>query len=101
MTRADESRDQAGELDVRRRRIRFRAWHRGMREMDILLGAFVDATIDALDSCEIDALERLMDLPDDEVFRWLSGSEPVPGEQDTPLFRKIAAFHSHDGPIHN
>jgi antitoxin CptB len=100
MTGSKESYDQAGDLDVRRRRIRFRAWRRGMRELDMLLGAFVDAEIDALDASEIAALERLLGLPDDEVFRWLSGSEPTPVEHDTPVFRKIAAFHSHDGPIH-
>jgi antitoxin CptB len=92
--------DQAGDLDLRRRRIKIRAWRRGMREMDILLGSFVDAKIDALDAGEIRELEELMDLPDDDVFRWLSGSEPAPPERDTPLFRKIAAFHSHERPIH-
>lgn len=100
MTGAKESHDQTGDLDVRRRRIRFRAWRRGMRELDMLLGAFVDSEIDALDASEIAALERLLGLPDDQVFRWLSGSEPAPFEHDTPVFRKIAAFHSHDGPIH-
>jgi antitoxin CptB len=100
MTGAKESRDQAGDLDIRRRRIRFRACHRGMREMDILLGAFVDAEIDRLEACEIAELEKLLDLPDDEVFRWLSGAEPAPVEHDTSLFRKIAAFHTHDGPIY-
>lgn len=87
------------ELDIRRRRIRFRAWHRGMREMDIVMGGFVDAEIHRLDDSELIDLEALLDAPDDEVFHWLSGVSPTPPAFDTPLFRKIVAFHAHDGPL--
>jgi antitoxin CptB len=86
--------------DMRRRRIRVRAWRRGMREMDILIGRFVDARIEALPAEALGELETLLDLPDDAVFRWLSGAEPAPAERDTPLLRQIIAFHRHDGPIH-
>ena len=85
--------------DIRRRRIKIRAWRRGMREMDILMGRFVDAEIDALPEAELDDLEALLDAPDDEVFRWLSRAEPVPEAYDTPLFRRIAAFHTHEKPL--
>ena len=88
------------DLDVRRRRIRIRAWRRGMREMDILMGGFVDARLGTLSKDEIDELETLLDLPDDELFRWLSGATPAPRERDTPLLAKIVAFHTHAGPIH-
>lgn len=101
MTEATQSHDQAlGDLDIRRRRIRIRAWRRGMREMDLLLGGFVDAELDRLDAAEIAELEALMDLPDAKLFSWLCGAERAPSEFDTALFRKIAAFHSHEGPIH-
>ncbi len=86
--------------DTRRRRIRVRAWRRGMREMDILMGGFVDARLAILDDDELAELESLLDMPDDEVFRWLSGAQPPPAERDTPLLKKIIAFHRHDGPIH-
>jgi antitoxin CptB len=102
MTGATHSDDQAlSDLDIRRRRIRVRAWRRGMREMDLLLGGFVDAQIESLDAAEIAALEALMELPDSELFSWLCGAAPVPQGHDTPLFRKIAAFHSHDAPLHS
>lgn len=86
--------------DTRRRRIRVRAWRRGMREMDILMGRFVDARVAALPTEALAELETLLDLPDDAVFRWLSGTEAPPVERDTPLLRQIIAFHRHDGPIH-
>ncbi|HEY8066771.1 MAG TPA: succinate dehydrogenase assembly factor 2 [Methylosinus sp.] len=85
--------------DIRRRRIKIRAWRRGMREMDILMGRFVDAEIAALPEAELDDLEALLDAQDDEVFRWLSRAEPVPARYDTPLFRRIAAFHAHETPL--
>ncbi|WP_246720915.1 succinate dehydrogenase assembly factor 2 [Methylocystis sp. H4A] len=86
--------------DMRRRRIRVRAWRRGMREMDILLGGFVDARVETLPAQALDELETLLDLPDAAVFGWLSGAEQPPAEHDTPLLRQIIAFHTHDGPIH-
>lgn len=87
------------DLDIRRRRIRFRAWHRGMREMDIIMGGFVDAHIDLLDESEIADLEALLEAPDDDVFRWLCRASPIPPAHDTPLFGKIAAFHTHERPL--
>jgi antitoxin CptB len=86
--------------DMRRRRIRVRAWRRGMREMDILMGRFVDARVEALPAAALAELEALLDLPDDAVYRWLSGAEQPPAERDTPLLRQIIDFHRHDGPIH-
>ena len=68
--------------------------------MDILLGSFVDARVEALPAEALAELEFLLDLPDDAVYRWLSGAEPPPAERDTPLLRQIIAFHRHAGPIH-
>jgi antitoxin CptB len=85
--------------EIRRRRIRIRAWRRGMRELEILLGAFVDARVGSLDADELDELEILLDAPDAEVLSWLCGVTPPP-ERDTPLLRAIIAFHAHAGPIH-
>lgn len=96
-----EAADPAGaDPDIRRKRIRVRAWRRGMREMDILMGGFVNARVDSLDEASLDELEALLDLPDDEVWRWLSGADAPPAQHDTPLLRQIMDFHRHDGPIH-
>jgi antitoxin CptB len=87
------------DLDVRRRAIRVRAWRRGMREMDILMGGFVDAKLAELDATEIGDFERLLDEQDQTVFSWLCGSEVIPEEYDTPVFHKIVEFHRHSGPV--
>ncbi|NBS34655.1 MAG: succinate dehydrogenase assembly factor 2 [Methylocystaceae bacterium] len=85
--------------EIRRKRIRVRAWRRGMRELDILLGNFVDARLETLSPTALEALEALLDLPDAELLSWLSGAKP-PREHDTELFREIITFHTHSGPIH-
>lgn len=80
------------DLEVRRRRTHFRCWHRGMREMDLILGRFADAHIQILAPDELDRLDILMEEQDRDLFRWLTGEAPVPADADTALFRKLAAF---------
>ena len=87
-------------LDARRRRILFRSWHRGMREMDLVLGRFVDAEIARLSESELDDYERLLEAQDRDLFSWLTSEAEIPGLYDTPVLGKIRAFHSHAGPIH-
>jgi antitoxin CptB len=82
-----------GELDIRRKRLRFRAWHRGMREVDLLLGRFADATIAGLDESELAGFEALLDVPDQLVLAWITGEAAVPDEADSPLLRRLLAFH--------
>lgn len=92
--------DPHASLDVRRRRIRFRAWHRGTKEMDLLMGQFADAELAGLTEVELDQLELLMEVPDRDVFAWLTGEAATPGNYDTAVFRRIRAFHTHDAPLH-
>ncbi len=82
----------SGGLEIRRKKALYRSWHRGMREMDLLLGTFADARIDALSSDELDRYEELLDLPDADLLKWMTGEAPVPEQHDHPLFRRIQAF---------
>ena len=68
--------------------------------MDLILGGFVDARVETLDAEELTQFEALLDADDDLAFRWFSGAEAPPPPHDTPLFKKIAAFHAHQGPLH-
>jgi antitoxin CptB len=88
------------DLGVRRRRIVFRAWHRGTREMDLVLGRFADAHSATLSAAEIELFEALMEAPDTDSFRWITGSLPTPANYDTPLLHRIRAFHTATGPLH-
>ena len=82
-------------LGERRRRIRFRAWRRGLRELDLLLGPFADAALDGLGEAELTGFEALLDLPDQSLVRWITGEEAVPAEHRTDLLLRVIAFHHH------
>ena len=86
-------------LDPRRRKILFRAWHRGMREVDLLLGPYADARLAELSEAELDDLENLMEAVDRDIFKWLIGEGQVPAQFDTGVFRQVQAFHQHAGPV--
>lgn len=81
-------------LDARRRRMLFRAWHRGTREMDLVMGRFADAAIASLSDLELDEFERLADVPDPDLYAWVTGEQPVPAGYDGMLFRKLCAFNN-------
>lgn len=67
---------------TRLKRLRMRAWHRGMKEMDIILGTFVDTESASLSDAELDTLELLMDRQDQQLFLWVSGAIPAPDDVD-------------------
>ncbi|MBN8995646.1 MAG: succinate dehydrogenase assembly factor 2 [Rhizobiales bacterium] len=81
------------EQTLRRRRLKFRAWHRGMQEVDILLGRFADAHLEGLDEDGLTGFEALLDVPDQDILAWISHQAEPPPEDDTPLLRQIIAFH--------
>src|SRR5580704_19403979 len=64
-------------LDARRRRILFRAWRRGMREMDLVMGNFADLEIAAMSEADLDEFERLLETPDPEALAWITGEAPT------------------------
>lgn len=78
---------------VRRRRLKFRCWHRGMREVDLLLGPFADASVDNFDDRHLGELEALLETPDPQILAWVIGEERVPASHDTALVRALLAFH--------
>jgi antitoxin CptB len=80
-------------LDARRRRMLFRSWHRGIKEMDLIMGRFSDAYIAELSDRELDDYEALMELRDQEVLSWIDGTAVVPAAHDTPLFRRLRDFN--------
>ena len=74
---------------LRRRRLLFRATHRGTHETDLLVGGFVAARLDSFSEADIDALELVMDLPDPDLADWLTGRLPIPADQETPMLRAL------------
>lgn len=79
-------------LDPRRRKLRFRSWHRGMREVDLILGPFADARIASLTAEELDQYEELLDRPDTILLPYLLGQVPVSELNDQTMLRAVIAF---------
>jgi len=84
-------------LDARRRRLLFRAWRRGVREMDLIIGRFADAHIEALDDAGLDDFERLIEAPNAALYSWVIGAEAVPADYDTAVLQSLRNFHRRAG----
>lgn len=82
----------AEDIAIRRRRVRYRAWHRGTQEMDMILGHFVDAHIEAYDHPALDRLERLMEEADTDLLMWVMGQEPPREDVDAILLQELTNF---------
>ena len=78
-------------LDDRRKRVLFRCWHRGTREMDLILGRFADAEIAKLADDELAQLEHLIELPDPDLYAALTGDTVLAPEYRSDLFDRIKA----------
>jgi antitoxin CptB len=76
-------------LDARRRRILYRATHRGTHENDLVIGGFVSRRIGAMDETALAALELLLELPDPDLADWIAGRRPIPPEHDGPILRAM------------
>ena len=83
-------------LDDRRKRLLFRCWHRGTREMDLILGRFADAEIAKLSDGEVTELERLIEIPDPDLYAALIGDRPLAVEDAGALFERIKSFRAVD-----
>jgi antitoxin CptB len=86
----------SGGLDDRRKRLLFRCWHRGIREMDLILGRFADAEIERLDDVELAELERLIEVPDPDLYAALTGDKPLAPDYAGALFERIKSFRAAD-----
>ena len=80
-------------LDLRRRKLLFRSWHRGTREMDLIMGGFADCALAGLNDAELSDFERLIDVPDHDLLAWVTGEAVVPQDFNTVLFRRMRDFH--------
>jgi antitoxin CptB len=91
----------SADLDPRRRRILYRCWHRGIREMDLVFGTFAETEIATLDPADLDEFELIMDEQDHDLHAWITGAQPLPEHFNTPLFARIAAYVPDFDPVTN
>jgi antitoxin CptB len=85
-------------LDIRRKRLLFRSWHRGTRETDLLLGSFAEAHLRDLNEAQLDRYEALLENSDSHLFDWITGRLAPPAEHDTDVLRLLINFRFRPRP---
>ena len=80
------------DIDARLKKLKFRAWRRGFREADLILGPFADKHVAAMSAAELDTFEVLLDQPDQDLYGWIVGTGDTPAEFDHEIMNRIKAF---------
>ena len=81
-------------IDIRRKRLLFRSWHRGTREADLLLGSFAERNLARLTTVQLERYAALLECPDADLWDWIAGRAAPPAEQDTDVLRMLVR-HRH------
>lgn len=76
-------------IDAHRKRLIFRSWHRGTREMDLLLGSFADAHVPGFTDAELAQYEEILHISDPDLYNWISGREPAPANIMNPVLERL------------
>ena len=78
--------------DARLKKLKLRAWRRGFREADLILGPFADRYCPQFSDAGLDWFERLLEQPDQDLYDWILERSPTPSEFDGPLMNMLKAF---------
>lgn len=76
--------------EIRLKRLRMRSWHRGIKEMDLILGRWADAHLAEADEATLDAYEAVLAEADQDLYAWVSGQADPPPSL-APMLARIAA----------
>ena len=78
-------------IETRVRRARVRAWRRGFREADLILGPFADTRLAEMTGEQLGQFERLLEENDHDVYAWIIGAAPAPTEFDNEIMAALRA----------
>ena len=93
--------EKGGSSEARRKRLLFRAQRRGFKEVDLIFGAYAQDHLAVLDEAALDQFEALLAAPDQEVYAWLRGAEPVPAAYDNAVFAGLKSYCGRKGQTWN
>jgi len=79
-------------LNKRRKRLKFRCWHRGSREADLLLGSFADKYLANMNISDLEELESISDCDDQDIWDWVTGASPIPVEISYTMVNKLRSI---------
>lgn len=100
MTRTGRKVTTSGMEDIenRQKRLIYRSWHRGTRELDLIMGTFAEAHVPKMNKAELDLYDEILATPDPDVYDWISGQKPAPANLLNPVLEKLLA---HDYASHS
>jgi antitoxin CptB len=84
---------QKDNISINRKKLKFRSWHRGTREIDLLLGRFADAHLDSFTPEQIDLYDRFLNNSDPDIYNWITRQEPVPPAEDSAVVKLLLDFY--------
>jgi len=79
-------------VTIQRKKLIFRSWHRGTREIDLLLGRFADTHLSDFDEAQLTQYDRMLNNSDPDLYNWITGAEPVPPAEDCKALQLLVAF---------
>lgn len=85
---------QEADLNDRQKKLLFRAWHRGTREMDIMYGRFAETHIGEWDELYLDLFEDMLDENDPDIYDWVIGRTELPMLPIRPLLEQMRHFYA-------
>lgn len=80
------------EIEALRRKLQFRAWHRGTREMDLLMGQFADAHVFTFNADELAQFAELLEENDPDLYDWYCGTAQPPASNKNTALAKFLAY---------
>ncbi len=78
---------------ARLKKLSFRAWRRGFKEADIILGHFSDEALPRMSDAELDLFEILLEVPDQDLYGWIIEREPPPTAYQNEIMKQLNIFY--------
>lgn len=77
------------QVENKRKRLIFRSWHRGTREMDLIMGSFADNYVKSFSEEELSLYDEILTHNDPDLYNWISGQEAVPANFLNPVLERL------------
>jgi len=84
--------DKDESIDIRRKRLKFRSWHRGIKEADILLGSFADKFLEEMSSEQLDLYENLLREADSDLVAWITNDKSAPDHFNHDVMKMLKSI---------
>jgi antitoxin CptB len=77
------------DIETVRKRLIYRSWHRGTREMDLLMGSFADKNVMSFNKDELQVYGALLEQNDPDLYDWITGQKEPPANIISDVFEKL------------